>query len=172
MIFEIHLTLSFPAAMCALGNLFLLTSSSIVDPARVHHSIPNSPTAASLHTPETDEFSSEDNFSLKRSKSLPLTAVTPIIEPAVPKVKQPVIMEYGLRVRIDPTAFINFNCTILDTPVADIAIGAHVMIGPNVGLYAVSHSMAADPKTGHRTCQGGGIAIEDRVWIGGDSTVL
>jgi acetyltransferase-like isoleucine patch superfamily enzyme len=91
---------------------------------------------------------------------------------AAPNIKTPIIIEYGLRLRIDPTVFINSNCTILDTPVADIVISKHAVIGPNVGIYGVSHPMASNLETGHRGCLGRGIIIEERVWIGASASVL
>ncbi|KAI1857360.1 uncharacterized protein JN550_013240 [Neoarthrinium moseri] len=89
----------------------------------------------------------------------------------IPDIKPGILMEYGLRVRIHPTVGINYHCTIIDSPVADIDIGPHVLIGPHVKLFSVGHSLASD-EAGDRTVYAGPITIEAGVWVGGNSTIL
>ncbi|KAB5536253.1 hypothetical protein GE09DRAFT_1063093 [Coniochaeta sp. 2T2.1] len=48
----------------------------------------------------------------------------PTLVPAAPFVKPPLNMDYGLRVRVGGSTFINRYCMIMDTPVADVVIGA------------------------------------------------
>ncbi|CAM1502451.1 Fc.00g044350.m01.CDS01 [Cosmosporella sp. VM-42] len=88
----------------------------------------------------------------------------PSITPSAPFVKAPIQMDYGLRVHIAPTAFINKNCTILDTPVADIRIGENVNIGPNVTIISVNHSKQVDENSKRLSC-GSHVTIGDCAWI-------
>ncbi|KAF9869941.1 bacterial transferase hexapeptide [Colletotrichum karsti] len=88
-----------------------------------------------------------------------------------PYIKSPITMEYELRVYIAPGTFINHNCTILDTPVADIRIGTKCTIGPHVSIYGVSHSLNPD-ETGRRAIFGKPVTIGDAVWIGGRAIIL
>ncbi|KAF7560831.1 hypothetical protein G7046_g3325 [Stylonectria norvegica] len=95
----------------------------------------------------------------------------PSIVPSAPLVIAPIFMDYGLRVHIAPTAFINRSCTILDTPVADVYIGEHANIGPNVTIVSVSHSMGLDSKS-KRLSSGKDVKIGDGAWIGAEATIL
>ncbi|OLN81822.1 putative acetyltransferase [Colletotrichum chlorophyti] len=99
--------------------------------------------------------------------------VIPFQDPArpIPHIKAPVHIDYGLRVYVDPTAFINRGCIILDTPVADVRIGKGCAIGPNVGIYSVSHNLRPDGQ-GPRISMGKPVTIGDHVWIGGGATIL
>lgn len=85
-------------------------------------------------------------------------------------------MDYGLRLRIGPTTFINRNCFILDTPVADITIGDRCQIGPNVTIIGVGHSVRQGERneleTGKAGSWGAKVTIGDGVWIGAGVTVL
>lgn len=132
---------------------------SIVDPARVHHpDHPSSPGGG--HGPAVAAATSEIAFK------------DPSVAPVAPFVKPPIYMDYGLRVRISPTAFVNRGCTILDTPTADIRIGRHCNIGPNVSIYGVTHTEGVDERTGKRPSLGRGVTIGDRAWIGGGAIIL
>ncbi|KAI2463063.1 trimeric LpxA-like protein [Annulohypoxylon bovei var. microspora] len=86
------------------------------------------------------------------------------------KVQTPFYMEYGLRVFIHETAFIDRDCKIVDTPVADIKIGKYASIGPNVSIVS-----AAPPPTrinienlarGRRELTGEPVTIGNGAWIG------
>ncbi|KAF3763340.1 trimeric LpxA-like protein, partial [Cryphonectria parasitica EP155] len=93
-----------------------------------------------------------------------------------PYVKMPIYMDYGLRVRIGPTTFINRNCFIMDTPVADIVIGERCQIGPNVNIIGVGHSVKYEERneleTGVAGSWGAKVQIGDGAWIGAGSTIL
>ncbi|KAM0333947.1 hypothetical protein ACHAQA_000964 [Verticillium albo-atrum] len=123
---------------------------NIVDPARVHSGQPDQTHAATT---------SEASFT------------NPNARPAAPFVKPPIFVDYGLRVYVDATAFVNRGCTILDTPVADVRIGANCNIGPNVSFYSVTHPLTCQPD-GKRLSAGKPITVGDRVWIGGGVIVL
>ncbi|KAI1088939.1 trimeric LpxA-like protein [Rostrohypoxylon terebratum] len=84
-------------------------------------------------------------------------------------------MDYGLRVFIHETAYIERRCTIVDTPVADVKIGKFVSIGPNVTIAS-----AAPPPTkmnienlarGCRELLGEPVTIGDGVWIGASAII-
>ncbi|PSR81345.1 trimeric LpxA-like protein [Coniella lustricola] len=102
------------------------------------------------------------------------TVVVP--RPTFPYVKMPFYVDYGLRVYISPTTFINRNCFIMDTPVADIRIGERCQIGPNVSIIGVGHSTKFEERneleTGVAGSWGAKVVIGDGVWIGANSTIL
>ncbi|TDZ16203.1 putative maltose O-acetyltransferase [Colletotrichum orbiculare MAFF 240422] len=89
----------------------------------------------------------------------------------VPLITAPIRIDYGLRLHIAPSTFINHSCTILDTPVADVRIGERCTIGPNVSIFSVCHNLDPD-ELGRRTSMGRPVTIGDAVWIGGNVTIL
>ncbi|KAM0421076.1 hypothetical protein ACHAPT_011147 [Fusarium lateritium] len=95
----------------------------------------------------------------------------PSAVPSAPLIKTPVYLDYGLRVHVAPTAFINRNCIILDTPVADVRIGEHVNIGPNVTILSVGHIPSVD-QHGKRLSNGSDVSIGDFAWIEAGPTIL
>ena len=85
------------------------------------------------------------------------------------KIMQPFSCDYGYNIKIKNDAFINYNCTMLDTDT--ITIGAHCRIAPNVSFYSVYHPIdPTDRKNG--TILSAPINVCDNVWIGGNSIVL
>lgn len=58
-----------------------------------------------------------------------------------PYIKPPLYMDYGSKVEIGTTTFINRGCKILDTPVRSVKIGERCLIGPDLSIYAVSHPL-------------------------------
>ncbi|KAK7990365.1 hypothetical protein PG990_014645 [Apiospora arundinis] len=98
----------------------------------------------------------------------------PSVQPSAPLIKPPIYIDYGLRVYIAATAFINRNCTILDTPVADVRIGEHCNIGPNVSIYGVNHSLTVG-QDHKRKSLGSSVVIGDIgdcAWIGGGCIIM
>lgn len=80
----------------------------------------------------------------------------------------PFYCDYGYRIEIGKNVFVNVNCMMLDC--GGIKIGNDVLIGPNVGLYAVGHPLDAEVReTGYES--GSPICIGDRVWIGGSCVI-
>ena len=77
--------------------------------------------------------------------------------------------EFGKNIKIEDNVYINFGCVILDC--AEVTIGSHTLIGPNVGLYAVNHSIDALERINGGCC-GKPIHIGKNVWLGGDVKVL
>lgn len=86
-----------------------------------------------------------------------------------PYVKAPIYIDYGLNVQIGRSSFINRNCHILDSPVSALVIGERCLLGPNVHLYCVTHTLDArkrtDPSYGGSSLAGD-IRIGDDCWIG------
>lgn len=80
--------------------------------------------------------------------------------------------DYGYNVKIGDHFFGNVNSTFLD--VAEIRIGAHVLMGPNVTLCTATHPILPRERLPQRSETGKEvmleysrpIEIEDEVWIG------
>ncbi|KAK7736168.1 hypothetical protein SLS53_007196 [Cytospora paraplurivora] len=98
------------------------------------------------------------------------------IRPTIPYIKTPIYIDYGLRVRIAPTTFINRNCSILDTPVADIVIGENCSIGPGVTIISVGHPVKYEERcefqSGKAGSWGAKVIVGDGVWVGAGVTIL
>lgn len=77
--------------------------------------------------------------------------------------------EFGKNITIENNVYINFGCIILDC--ADVTIGEHALLGPNIGIYAVNHATDAEERI-HGGCYGKPIHIGKRTWLGGDVKIL
>lgn len=66
------------------------------------------------------------------------TFANPALKARTPFVKPPVYVDYGIRLHVGGSTFINRNCTIMDTPVADVVIGERCNIGPNCVIVGVT----------------------------------
>lgn len=77
--------------------------------------------------------------------------------------------EFGCNISIGDRTYLNFGCVILDC--APVKIGSDVLVGPNVGVYAVNHAFDPDERS-RGACSGKPVNIGDRVWLGGDVKVL
>ncbi|PLC50811.1 maltose acetyltransferase [Pollutimonas subterranea] len=83
-------------------------------------------------------------------------------------IEPPFFCDYGGNITLGDDVFFNFNCVVLD--VAPIRIGARVLFGPAVQIYAATHPMrAADRRTGLEL--GKAIEIGDDVWVGGGAVI-
>ena len=85
------------------------------------------------------------------------------------QVLPPFRCDYGSHIQIGTGTFINFNVSMVD--VGEIKIGNKVLIGPGTGLFTAIHP--TDPEiraTGIESSKP--IIIEDKVWIGGNVTIL
>jgi acetyltransferase-like isoleucine patch superfamily enzyme len=101
-----------------------------------------------------------------------MTFRNPTLKAQTPFVKPPFYVDYGLRVRIGGSTFINRSCMIMDTPVADVIIGERCNIGPNCCIVSVGHALRAEERAGKQSSIGKPITIGDHVWIGANVTVL
>lgn len=77
--------------------------------------------------------------------------------------------EFGKNITIEDDVYINFGCIILDC--AEVTIGSHTLLGPNIGLYPVNHSTDATERI-NGGCYGKPIRIGKNVWLGGDVKIL
>ncbi|KAL2185722.1 hypothetical protein L209DRAFT_343062 [Thermothelomyces heterothallicus CBS 203.75] len=69
------------------------------------------------------------------------TFADPTLKAKTPFVKPPVFIDYGIRLHIGGSTFINRNCMIMDTPVADVVIGEGCNIGPNCCIVGVTRGV-------------------------------
>jgi maltose O-acetyltransferase len=84
-------------------------------------------------------------------------------------IEPPFFCDYGWNITLGANFYCNFNCVVLD--ICPVSIGANVLLGPAVQLYAASHPLSpALRRTGIE--DGAPITIGDDVWIGGGSIVL
>ncbi|WP_189545318.1 sugar O-acetyltransferase [Streptomyces gelaticus] len=78
-------------------------------------------------------------------------------------VRPPLFVDYGSNITIGSETFINFNLTALD--VAQIVIGEHCQIGPNVQLLTPTHPVEPQPR--RDKLEAALPIIGDNVWLGG-----
>lgn len=75
----------------------------------------------------------------------------------------PIYCDYGYNIHIGDRSFLNFGAVLLD--VADIRIGADVMVGPNTQFLTPFHPI--EPELRREHWEGAKpITIGDNVWIG------
>lgn len=72
--------------------------------------------------------------------------------------------DYGENIHIGEGVFINYNLMALD--VAEIRIGDHCQIGPNVQLLTPTHPIAPQPRR-DKLEAAEPITLEENVWLGG-----
>jgi acetyltransferase-like isoleucine patch superfamily enzyme len=101
-----------------------------------------------------------------------MTFRDPSLVPAAPFVKPPLHMDYGLRVRVGGSTFINRYCMIMDTPVADVVIGERCNVGPHCAILSVGHPVGVGQRTSKRSSTGREVRIGDGVWIGARVTIM
>ncbi len=82
---------------------------------------------------------------------------------------QQIFKRVGKNIAIEDDVYINFGCVILDC--AEVTIGSHTLLGPNIGLYAANHATDATERI-NGGCYGKPIHIGKNVWLGGDVKVL
>jgi maltose O-acetyltransferase len=79
-------------------------------------------------------------------------------------VKPPVFVDYGENIHIGARTFVNYNLVALD--VAEIRIGEHCQIGPNVQLLTPTHPI--EPQSRRDKLEAARpIVLGDNVWLGG-----
>lgn len=76
---------------------------------------------------------------------------------------------FGKNIHFKGMAILNFNCTLLDSNI--IAIGDRTLIGPGCHIICTNHSIDAEERL-RGLFDNRPIAIEDRVWIGANVTIL
>lgn len=106
-----------------------------------------------------------------RSDDLPARAR--IIQELIPGagnawIEPPFFCDYGSNISLGEKVFFNFNCVILD--VAHVRIGARVLFGPAVQVYAATHPLRAEERASGLEL-GRAVEIGDDVWIGGGAVI-
>ncbi|KAH9818098.1 trimeric LpxA-like protein [Melampsora americana] len=85
------------------------------------------------------------------------------------EIEPPFWCDYGTNITFKGPFYSNFNCHILDC--ATVTFGSRVIVGPNVQIYAGTHSTdVAERKQGLERAYP--VTIGDDVWIGGGAIVL
>ena len=79
----------------------------------------------------------------------------------------PLYIDYGKPVTVGKGCFIQQCCTFFGR--GGISIGNDVFIGPEVNLITINHDVNPDNRS---ATYGRPIVIEDKVWIGINSTIL
>ncbi|SNT35844.1 maltose O-acetyltransferase [Noviherbaspirillum humi] len=83
-------------------------------------------------------------------------------------IEPPFYCDYGGNITLGDKVYFNFNCVILD--IAPVRIGARVMFGPAVQVYAATHPLdAAERASGLEL--GEAIEIGEDAWIGGGTVI-
>lgn len=83
-------------------------------------------------------------------------------------IEQPFYCDYGYNIEIGNKFYANTNLTILDC--AKVIIGSNVFIGPNVGIFTVSHPIHHEPRNQFFE-QAKPITIGNNVWVGGSVVI-
>jgi acetyltransferase-like isoleucine patch superfamily enzyme len=99
------------------------------------------------------------------------TFANPALKAKTPFIKPPLFVDYGLRLHVGGSTFINRNCMIMDTPVADVVIGEGCNIGANCCIIGVTHPVRLDERL-QRHSIGQPVTIGNDVWIGANVTIL
>ncbi|KAK7729587.1 hypothetical protein SLS57_002075 [Botryosphaeria dothidea] len=91
-----------------------------------------------------------------------------------PYVKPPVYIDYGTKLLVGASTFINRNFTVCDTPVLPVRIGERCLIGPNTSIYAVGHPLDYRERAGPLGAPSlaSSVTIEDDCWIGGNVIIM
>ena len=84
-------------------------------------------------------------------------------------IHSPFHCDFGSQISIGDDFTGNFNLTILDE--APVTIGDHVFIGPNVGIYTVTHALLPDQRNAGVMRSLQGVTIGDGTVIGAGSVV-
>lgn len=80
----------------------------------------------------------------------------------------PFYCDYGFNIHFEGFAFINFNCSILDT--SPVYIGDGAFIAPGVCISCAGHGIHPDERM--VLCTSKPIYIGKNVWVGANSTIL
>ena len=84
-------------------------------------------------------------------------------------INQPFYCDYGRHIRVGKRFFANFGLTVLDE--AHVTFGDDCFVGPGVHVYTACHSTNPAERATRREWAKP-VTIGDRVWIGGNVTIL
>ena len=83
-------------------------------------------------------------------------------------IQPPFQCDYGYNIHLGNHFYSNYNLTILDC--AEVRIGDHVMIAPNVSIFTAGHPIDAN-KRNEEWEYAIPVTIGNNVWIGGNSVI-
>lgn len=83
-------------------------------------------------------------------------------------IEPPFHCDYGFNIHFEGFAFVNYNCTILDT--APVYIGADTFIAPGVCIACAGHGVHPSERMILETAKP--IHIGKKVWIGANAVIL
>lgn len=83
-------------------------------------------------------------------------------------IEPPFHCDYGFNIHFEGNAFINYNCTILDT--SPVHIGRGVLIGPNVTIACVGHALVPEQRSQGVACSSP-VRICEGAWVGAGATI-
>lgn len=83
-------------------------------------------------------------------------------------IEPPFHCDYGYNVHFEGFAFINYNCSILDT--SPVYIGDGAFIAPGVCISCAGHGIHPDDRMVYNTSKP--IYIGKKVWIGANTVIL
>lgn len=102
----------------------------------------------------------------------PEHAASEVAEEA-PLVRSPFWIDYGLKVRVASSAFIDRNCYIQDNPMNVVSIGEGSWIGHGVHICSVKHDTDWRNRAGvHGPALGAPIVIGEDCLIGSRAVIL
>lgn len=84
-------------------------------------------------------------------------------------IHSPFRCDFGFNIHIGDKFVGNFNLTILDE--ARVTIGDHVFIGPDCGIYTITHALTEEQRN-EGVMRALPVIIGNGVWIGGHCTIL
>ncbi|KAB2573958.1 putative acetyltransferase [Lasiodiplodia theobromae] len=121
-------------------------------------------TTGSITPPCEDEL---ENIATGRNSNNPFSKGAPYVKP-------PIHIDYGTRLQIGASTFINRNFTVSDTPILPVTIGERCLIGPNTSIYAVGHPLDYRERAGPLGAPSiaSSVIIEDDCWIGGSVIIM
>lgn len=80
------------------------------------------------------------------------------------EIEPPFFCDYGWNIKAGDNLYMNFGCVVLDC--ASVQIGANVLFGPGVHIYAATHPTEPEVRRSGRELAAP-VIIGDDVWIGG-----
>lgn len=82
-------------------------------------------------------------------------------------IQPPFHCDYGSNIRLGKKCYFNFNCVVLD--VCPVTVGDHVLFGPAVQIYAVTHPLDHELRRVQEF--GKPVTVGDDVWVGGGAII-
>lgn len=78
--------------------------------------------------------------------------------------------DYGFNIHFQGYAWVNYNCSILDT--SPVTIGAGAFIAPQVVFACSAHPLLATQRVDEGLMTSAPITLADNVWIGAGSVIM